>query len=63
MASRSRLSDEKDTGVAGENARNIHGKLSKGSKKRRKKRRAETTEGLVKGLRDNMGHLPRKGFN
>ena len=41
MASRSGKSDEKNTGVGGENVRNSKGKLSKQSKRRRRLRTGE----------------------
>ena len=51
--------DSSNTGVGGENVRNSKGKLSEQSKERREKRYMnDTAEGLVKGLRENKGHLP-----
>ncbi len=43
-------------------ARNYLGIESEQSKTRRKKKKMETAEGLVKGLRQNKQHLPRKGL-
>ena len=42
-------------------ALNYKGKESKQSKERKRKRKANQAEGLVKGLRANQGHLPTKG--
>jgi len=42
-------------------ARNIKGKESESSKARREKLKAETAEGLVKGIREAGGHIPTKG--
>ncbi|MEE8317935.1 MAG: hypothetical protein V3S13_03395 [Candidatus Omnitrophota bacterium] len=64
MASRSNRSAEKDTGIGGEDLRNRKGKLSKGSKARRKARKEkepQSAEDLVKGIRKNpLNRMPTK---